>query len=93
MSCITGITGVTNHLRLRSQVQPQDVKQRIEKALIRSAEKDAKKIKVEMHDGEVVLSGSVRSRAALEDAKWAAWAVPGVMNVETQLSVDSSVLT
>ena len=85
---LTGVTGVTNKISIKSKLQPDDVKSRIEKALIRSAEKDAQKIRVETLNGKVTLTGSVRSRAEFDDARWAAWAAPGVMSVENRLSVD-----
>lgn len=87
VSVLTGVHQVKNHLAIGHKVQPDDIKERIEKALIRSAETDAKKIRVSTKNGKVVLSGSVRSQAELQDAKWAAWAAPGVTAVETHVSI------
>jgi osmotically-inducible protein OsmY len=79
--------GVNSKLIIRSKPQPEDVKSRIEKSLIRAAEGDAKKIHVETIGGKVILTGTVRSRAESDDAKWAAWCAPGVMNVENRLAI------
>jgi len=84
---LTGVRQVKNHLAIHQRSQPADIKQRIEQALVRSAEADAKQIHVTTRDGKVVLSGKVRSQAELQDAKWAAWAAPGVTNVESNLAI------
>ena len=85
---ITGVRQVKNHLAIHQRPQPTDIKVRIEQALVRSAESDAKRIRVSTTNGKVTLSGKVRSQAELQDAKWAAWAAPGVTSVETNLSIE-----
>jgi osmotically-inducible protein OsmY len=85
---LKGVKSVNNIISIHKRPQPSDIKQRIEKALVRSAEDDAKKIRVSMNDGKVILSGKVRSRAEIQDAKWAAWAAHGVNSVETNLVVE-----
>ncbi len=85
---ITGVRQVKNHLAIHQRPQPTDIKIRIEQALIRSAEADAKRIRVSTTNGRVNLSGTVRSQAELQDAKWAAWAAPGVTAVETNLTIE-----
>ena len=87
VSYLTGVRQVKNHLAIHQRPQPEDVKQRIEQALVRSAEADAKQIRVSTQNGKVVLSGRVRSQAELRDVKWAAWAAPGVMSVESNLAI------
>ena len=85
---LKGVKSVNNLIAIHQRPQPSDIKQRIEKALLRSAEDDAKKIRVSMTDGKVILSGKVRSRAEIHDEKWAAWAAPGVNSVVTNLVVE-----
>ncbi len=64
-----------------------DVKQRIESALRRHAEVDAKNIAVDADHGCVTLRGRVRSWAEREDAERAAWSAPGVTQVKDELLV------
>jgi osmotically-inducible protein OsmY len=82
-----GVRGVTNSIAVSPKVQPGDVKEKIEAALRRNAEVDAKKITVEAVDGRVTLKGVVRSWVEREDAVSAAWAAPGVRNVVDELKI------
>jgi osmotically-inducible protein OsmY len=78
---------VTNNIAVIPKVKAADVKDKIEAALRRNAEIDAKKISVETSDGRVTLRGNVRSWVEREDAVNAAWAAPGVRKVVDELKV------
>lgn len=84
---LTGVQGVVNRIVVKAPVKPTDVKQKIEAAFKRSAELDARRVGVEATDGKVTLSGHVRSWTEREEAQQAAWAAPGVTEVNNQLSV------
>lgn len=84
---LVGVTGVYNQLVVRKQPSIPDVKSRIESALKRHAEVDARQIRVETTDGTVILRGAVRSVAEREDAERAAWSAPGVTRVQDELVV------
>lgn len=92
-SCIrglTGVKGVTNNITIKTKkVQPELIKQKIEEALKREAEREARRISVEVSGSRVVLSGNVRSFSEMQDAKGAAWSAPGVTSVENNLHVIS----
>lgn len=87
---ITGVKGVTNSISVApQQVSPKDVKHRIEQAFERSAELDAGTISVEAKDGKVILRGTVKSWTEREQAEMAAWAAPGVSQVQNQIMISS----
>ena len=86
---LSGVRGVTNHIRLQAgpAVETAEVKHRIEAALRRSAEIDARGIQVEARDRVVTLRGRVRTWAEREEAERAAWGAPGVLSVKDELIV------
>jgi len=84
---LTGVRGVSNLLQVKARVSADDVKQRIETALKRHAEIDARNVTVDTSGGRVTLRGKVRTWAERQDAEYAAWSAPGVTGVEDEISV------
>ena len=82
-----GVKGVANSILVKPQASPADVKTKIESAFKRSAEIDAQRVTVEAHNGTVILTGTVHSLMEREEAERAAWAAPGVTNVDDRLVV------
>jgi len=84
---LMGVKGVFNAISVTPKASAIDVKIKIEDALKRNAETDAKHIKVETSDGKVILRGTVNSWAERAEAERAAWAAPGVTRVEDLITV------
>ena len=84
---LSGVKGLLNLIEVKPAISATEVKSKIEAALKRNAELDAKRITVDTSDGKVTLKGNVRSWTERVDAENAAWAAPGVKEVEDRLVV------
>ena len=85
---VPGVKGVINLIKVEPKASPSEVKAKIEEALKRSAEVDARNIEVEADGGIVTLRGRVRSWAEKDEAEKAAWRAPGVRDVRNLIVVD-----
>ena len=85
ISRLAGVRFVTNKIEVRPARVTGDVKKAIEQALERRAEREARRIRVEIADGTVTLTGTVQSRAEHQSVVAAARFTPGVVDVKDYL--------
>ena len=85
---LSGIRGITNEIVIEPRIHPEDIKKKIEAALKRHAEAEARRIGVIVEEsGKVILEGKVdnwHERFAVENA---AWSAPGVTSVVDHLKI------
>jgi osmotically-inducible protein OsmY len=85
---VPGVVWIDNDIQLTPPAPSAgDVEDAITKAMRRDAKLDAEGIRVESHNGTVQLFGNVRSWAEHDAAVNAAWAAPGVSDVDDRLFV------
>lgn len=87
VSDVHGVKSVINAIKLKSRIQPADIKREITRALHRNADLEASSISVDVAGSQVTLRGAVKAwheRKLVEDA---AWAAPGVTQVIDALQV------
>ena len=85
---LTGVTHVANQIRVFSPAHASEIKEKIQKALQRSAEVESSRITVQTEGGRVVLSGKVRAWYERDLAERAAWSAPGVTEVQDHLTIE-----
>ncbi len=84
---LVGVKGVTNRVYVKPSPTPEDLKEKIEKAIIRNARLDAQQIKAEVVDGKAILRGTVSTCAEREEAERAVCATPGISEVDNRIVV------
>lgn len=84
---LIGVKGITNRISIKPSPTPADLKDRIEKTIVRAARLEAEQINVEVRDSKAILKGNVRTWAEREDAERAACNTPGICEVDNQITV------
>jgi osmotically-inducible protein OsmY len=86
---LAGVRGVINQITVAAKpIDPTRIKNDIEEALERQAEREARRIGVEVKDGVVTITGRIRSWAEKNAIDRVVGFAPGVRRVEDQLIVD-----
>jgi osmotically-inducible protein OsmY len=86
---LSGVRGVINQLSVRAkQIDATRIKNDIEEALERQAEREARRISVTVREGTVTLTGRIRSWAERNAVDRVAGFAPGVQRVDDRLIVD-----
>jgi osmotically-inducible protein OsmY len=85
---LSGIVSVINQIRVASPVYAFEIREKIEKALQRTAELEASRIIVESEGGRVILKGKVRAWYERDIAERAAWSAPGVTEVQDHITIE-----
>ena len=84
---LIGVKGVSNNILLRQRADPQQIRQSLEAAFARHAEREANHVSIEVDGGVVTLRGQVHSLAEHKAALGTAHAAKGVTRVVDRLEV------
>ncbi|MBP6820005.1 MAG: BON domain-containing protein [Acidobacteria bacterium] len=88
VSTLQGVRGVINNIQVVSSVEPERVKFLIEDVLERRADREANRIRVQVIDGEVTLTGAVNSWDEKKAVLGSVSHAPGVTAVHDHLFID-----
>jgi len=85
---LVGVIGVSNNIKIKSEIHEAIEKSDIESALARNGSIDDEEITVSVSGTKVTLTGTVDSWYQRDEAEKIAWNAPGVWAVENDLIVD-----
>lgn len=87
---LRGVVGLDNHIKLRKKAVVADVAALIHQALARRADRESRKLAVEIADNVVTLRGSVHSWQERDAVRGAAASAAGVSEVVDELTIGES---
>ena len=86
---LKGVAGIVDNIELKSLPISVNLSNRIQDALTRQAQREAKRIEISVDGSVVTLRGHVHSWAERNAAEGATWSAPGVSRVNNQLTVEA----
>lgn len=88
VSLLPGVRGVINNIHVTTPIEPERVKFLIEDVLERRADREAERIRVKVEEGEVTLTGAVKSWDEKKAILGSISHTPGVTAVHDRLFID-----
>ena len=86
---LEGVVGVINRIIIRHRsANPQELRKQIEYALSRRADREAERLRIEVHEGTVSLFGRVHSWQEKRAVVGSISHVPGVAEIKDHLRID-----
>jgi osmotically-inducible protein OsmY len=85
---LSGVLGITNSIKIKSEVADAIEQKEIENALDRNWSIDGKAVKVKVSGTKVTLNGIVDSLYEKDEAERIVWNAPGVWSVDNELVVE-----
>ena len=85
---LTGVKGVTNHIKIKAEVQNEIEKKNIKRALASNWTLHSENIFIKVDGTKVTLTGSVSSLYQKDLAEKIVWKTPGIWSVENLLVVE-----
>ncbi|MCC7030371.1 MAG: BON domain-containing protein [Chitinophagaceae bacterium] len=85
---LSGVKGVTNNIKIKSDIQDAIEKKDVEDAIARSWSVDDSDINVSVSGTTVTLTGTVDSWYQKDEAARIAWKTSGIWHVKNELAVD-----
>ena len=86
---LKGVLGITDNIRLKTLPISINLSARIQDALTRQAEREARRIDISVDGSVVTLTGHVHSWAERNAAEGVIWSAPGVSRVVNQLVIEA----
>lgn len=85
---LTGVKGLTNHIKIKAEVQNEIEKKNIKRALASNWTLHSENIFIKVDGTKVTLTGAVSSLFQKDLAEKIVWKTPGIWSVDNQLVVE-----
>jgi osmotically-inducible protein OsmY len=85
---LSGVKGVINNIKIKSEVHDEIEKEKVEMALKLNWALNSQNIKVKVSGTKITLIGTVSSWYQKEEAERIAWSTPGVWSVDNDLFIE-----